>query len=124
MYTESMGTNSSYLNFLPREIFSEVRNHRFCHSPSFFTFPAGPSALLALGFASGSHDAPRAGAGKVTVTGHERKYRFATQEPEGSPSGENIYSSFSPLPILLSLSVTCSLPRPNTDAAVVVCSRK
>jgi hypothetical protein len=36
----------------------------FCHSPSFFfffTFPAVPSALLALCFASGSHDAPRAG---------------------------------------------------------------
>jgi hypothetical protein len=33
----------------------------FCHSPSFLTLPAVPSALLALGFASGSHDEPRAG---------------------------------------------------------------
>jgi hypothetical protein len=64
----------------------------FCHSPCFFTFPAGPSALLALGVASGSHDAPRAGAGKVIVMGHERKISFATREPEGNPSGENIYS--------------------------------
>jgi hypothetical protein len=50
----------------------------------FFIFPAVPSALLALGFASG-------GAGKVIVTGHERKISFATREPEGNPSGENIY---------------------------------
>jgi hypothetical protein len=37
----------------------------------FFAFPAVPSALLALGFASSSHDAT----GKVIVTGHESEYR-------------------------------------------------
>jgi hypothetical protein len=69
-------------------------NRYFCHFPSFFTFPAVPSALLALGFASGSHDAPRAEAGKVVVMGHERKYHFATREPEGNPTGESIYIFF------------------------------
>jgi hypothetical protein len=55
----------------------------------FFHFSAAvSSALLALDFASGSHDAPRAGAGKVIATGHERKHRSPRGNRKENPSGE------------------------------------
>jgi hypothetical protein len=47
----------------------------FPDNPLVFHFSGRSLRLLALGFASDSHDSPRAEAGKVIVTGHERKYR-------------------------------------------------